>query len=289
MKEVSENEKSVAVVIGAAGQLGGAIVTSFAQTHDVVALRRAGLDVTDHAAVMRRVVAARPAVIVNCTAYNDVDGAEDNAATALAVNGFAVRSLARAAEAAEAILVHYSTDFVFDGETDRPYTETDAPSPQSVYAQSKLVGEWMAASTPRHYILRVESLFGGAQARSSVDRIIESLRAGREARVFYDREVSPSFVEDVVDATRALLEHRAPPGLYHCVNSGHTNWLALAQEIARQIGARDVNLMPISVTDVVLRASRPQYAALDNSKLAHAGVVMPAWQDALARYLASCS
>ena len=103
-----------------------------------------------------------PELILNCAAYNDVDGAEDMPATAFTVNALAVRSMAAAAERAGATLVHYSTDFVFDG-ADRatPYTETDAPKPQSVYGMSKLLGEWLAAAAPRAYVLRVESLFGG--------------------------------------------------------------------------------------------------------------------------------
>jgi dTDP-4-dehydrorhamnose reductase len=224
-------------------------------------------------------------VIVNCVAYNDVDGAQDAPVRALDVNAMAVRSLARAAERADAIFVHYSTDFVFDGETDRPYTEDDEPSPQSVYGQSKLVGEWMAASTPRHYVLRVESLFGGPHARSSVDRIIEALGEQREARVFHDRDVSPSFVEDVVAATRYLIQQQPADGVYHCVNTGHATWLNLAREIQHLLGTASGRLVPVSMADVTLKAPRPRYAALDNGKLARAGLTMPTWQDALRRHI----
>jgi dTDP-4-dehydrorhamnose reductase len=279
------NPRPVAIVTGAAGQLGSAICEHFADMFDVVPLTRAMLDVTHGPVVIERIVDARPSVIVNCVAYNDVDGAEDAAQTALDVNALALRSLARAAERVDAILVHYSTDFVFDGNTDRPYTEDDVPCPQGVYGQSKLVGEWMAASTPRHYVLRVESLFGGLQARSSVDRIIAAVRADKEARVFHDREVSPSFVEDVVAATHHLIERQPAHGLYHCVNTGHATWLDLAREIVRLTGTTSSRLVPVSVRDVVLKASRPRYAALDNTKLANTGYRMPTWQDALRRNL----
>jgi dTDP-4-dehydrorhamnose reductase len=278
--------RPVVVVTGAHGQLGSAICADFAADFDVVPLTRALVDVTDGPALIDRVIDARPSVVVNCAAYNDVDGAQDAAETALAVNALTVRSLARAAERADAILVHYSTDFVFDGNSGRPYTEDDLPCPLGIYGQSKLVGEWMAASTPRHYVLRVESLFGGPQTRSSVDRIIDAVRADREARVFHDREVSPSFVEDVVDATRHLIEHEPPHGLYHCVNSGHATWLALAREIVKVLGLPESTLTPVSVHDVALKVARPRYAALDNGKLARAGFPMPTWQDALGRYLA---
>lgn len=288
MKEVSENEKSVAVVIGAAGQLGGAIVTSFAQTHDVVALRRAGLDVTDHAAVMRRVVAARPAVIVNCTAYNDVDGAEDNAATALAVNGFAVRSLARAAEAAEAILVHYSTDFVFDGAASAPYTEESATGPRGVYAASKLLGEWFALDADRAYVLRVESLFGSRHGwqgrRGTLDAIVDGIEQGREVRVFTDRVVSPSYTPDIAAATRHLVDSGSPHGLYHCVNAGYATWHDVAARVAQLLGTTP-RLVPITMAEVQLKAPRPRFCALSPEKLARAGFAMPPLATALERWL----
>jgi len=183
--------------------------------------------------------------------------------------------------------VHFSTDFVFSGDTDRPYTEDDPPSPQSVYAQSKLVGEWMAADAPRHYVLRVESLFGGPHGRSSIDRIIHALRTGGDAKVFSDRYVSPSFVEDVVTATRALLGAQAAPGVYHCVNSGFGTWMDVGQEIARQLGAPGGRLVPVLTSDVKLKAPRPRFAALEARRLAQANIMMPTWQDAIRRYLSA--
>lgn len=272
------------VVTGAAGQLGRAIVDRFASSATVIPLARGDLDVTCEADVLRRAEAERPDVIINCAAYNAVDEAEDDAPTALAENSLAVLALARAARACGATLVHYSTDFVFDGRADRPYVETDAPHPESNYALSKLLGEWFAADAPRHYVLRVESLFGGERAKSSVDRILDALKAGEPARVFVDRTVTPSFVADVADATAQLLERCPAEGTYHCVNSGTTTWLGIAEEAARLLGCR-AHLVPVSVHAVSLKAKRPQYCALSNEKLRQAGIDMPTWQDALARYI----
>lgn len=274
------------LVTGAAGQLGGLTVERLAALgRQVVATDRQQLDLSRHADVMKFIADVKPSLIVNCAAYNDVEGAEDQPVLAFEANAFAVRSLARAAREVGATLVHYSTDFVFDGHASAPYRESDPPSPQSVYAASKLVGEWFAADAPRHYVLRVESLFGGPAARSSIDRIIDALLRGDEARVFVDRIVSPSYVEDVAAATEALVTRDAPPGLYHCVNSGYTTWYDMAAEIARQAGVSDESLRPVKVADVTLRARRPQFAALSNDKLRQAGVDMPAWQDAIRRYL----
>jgi dTDP-4-dehydrorhamnose reductase len=275
-------------VTGATGQLGSAICKVFAPLGEVVACALDDLDITSHRQVIERVRDARPDVLINCAAYNDVDGSEDDAETALEVNAFGVLSLARAPADAGAVFVHYSTDFVFAGDADRPYTEEDAPGPQSSYAVSKLLGDWFARDAPRWYLLRVESLFGGfalgSSHRSSVNRIADAIFEGREAVVFIDRTVSPSFVVDVARATRELVERKVPYGLYHCVNSGLCTWYELAQELARQAGI-EPRLQPRRCAEVKLRAPRPMYAALSNAKLAAAGIPMPTWQDALARYM----
>jgi dTDP-4-dehydrorhamnose reductase len=274
------------VVTGAAGQLGGATVRRLSSLANVLALTRADVDLTDHDRVMAVVTGGRPDVVINCSAWNAVDQAEDDPLKALAVNAFAVQSLARAAAASNAVFVHYSTDFVFDGLAEQPYVETDPTHPRSVYGQSKLVGEWLACEAPTAYVLRVESLFGGPAARSSVDKIIAALRAGQETPVFVDRTVTPSYVEDVAAATWALVTSHAPGGVYHVVNSRTTTWYELGREIARLLGC-PARLRPVKVTDVPLRAPRPQYCALSNAKLASAGFQMPSWQDAIGRYLKS--
>jgi dTDP-4-dehydrorhamnose reductase len=271
------------LVTGARGQLAGALIDAYKDTAQVLAYSHDELDIADHDAVMALVGHERPDVIFNCASFNHVDRAEDEPERALNVNAFGVRSLARAAQATGTTLVHYSSDFVFDGQTARPYVEEDIPNPQSVYAQSKLLGEWFALEAPRAFVLRVESLFGGANAKSSVDRIADAIRRGEEARVFTDRTVSPSYVLDVAAVTRTLVE-RGSPGLYHCVGTGYATWYGVAQEIARLIKQDRPRLVPIAATDVALKARRPQFAALNNDKLMSV-TAMPTWQDALRRYL----
>lgn len=272
------------IVVGAAGRLGQVMAARLSREHDVTTGTRADVDITHHAALLDFVRRARPEAIVNCASYNDVDGAEHDQRRAFDVNAFAVRTLARAAEELDAVLLHYSTDFVFSGAATTAYTEADAPEPQSVYAQSKLVGEWMAADWRRHYLVRVESLFGGS-APGSVDRIVNAVRTGAETPVFIDRVVSPSYTDDVVGAAEHMLRTAVPFGLYHCVNSGQATWLEVAQEIARVLDRPDAPLKPVSVDEVKLAAARPKFAALDNRKLAAAGYPMPSWQDAIGRHL----
>ena len=278
------------LVTGAAGRLGGVVAREAAGAgHEVVALGRGDLDVTDRPAVDARVAAERPGALINCVAYNDVDGAESAPETAVSVNALGVLNLARAAARAGAAFVHYSTDFVFDGEADRPYRETDPPRPLNVYGQSKLLGEMFAADAAAHYVLRVESLFGGPLHgegvwATSLGGIVRGIREGREVSVFADRTVSPSYAADVARATLAVIERRPAPGRYHCVNRGAATWEAIAREAARLLGA-DPRLVAVRAADVAMRARRPLYCALAADKLAAAGIEMRPWQDALGEWL----
>jgi dTDP-4-dehydrorhamnose reductase len=275
-------------VLGARGQLGAAVAHELCSAHEVIAFTHADLDVGDDAAVASAMARTRPDVIVNGAAFTNVDAAEDHPSEALTVNAFGVRALARAARTCDAALVHYSTDFVFDGAASQPYSEADRPNPQSTYAASKLVGEWFAIDAPRAYVLRVESLFGRAPGappeKGSAAGILNTLLAGGAATVFADRTISPTYVVDAARATRQLVERPAPPGVYHCVNSGRCTWVEFAEEIARQLGI-EAKLTPVRMSDVHLKARRPLYCALSNEKLRALGIDMPPWQDALARSL----
>jgi dTDP-4-dehydrorhamnose reductase len=280
-------------VVGAGGQLAAAVVHECGTAHETIPFTRRQLDVSDAAAVTAAMDRVRPEVIVNGAAFTNVDGAEDRPIEALDSNAFAVCALARAARRHRATLVHYSTDFVFDGRATSPYAEDDPPNPRGVYATSKLLGEWFALDAPRAYVLRVESLFGrtpnGPAAKGSVAGILETLKAGGSPKVFADRTISPTYLADAARATRQIVEmdvRRAPPGVYHCVNSGSCTWLEFAQELARQLRI-DATLTPVRMPDMPLRAQRPQYCALSNAKLQSLGISMPIWQDALARYLES--
>jgi dTDP-4-dehydrorhamnose reductase len=273
-------------VLGAAGQLGAAMRAAAAERHDAIGLTRRDVDVTDAAALTQILTKAAPECIINCSAFAQVDEAEDAPLAALAVNAIAVRSLARISASLNATLVHYSTDFVFDGLTPGLHTEELAPNPSGVYASSKLLGEWFAADAPKRYVLRVESLFGGAAPKSSVDTLLDGILAGRTVTAFSDRSVSPSYVVDVAGATLAMVERQIPYGLYHCVNSGSTTWDQLTHELARLAHRPDAPIATARMADLKMRVRRPLHAALSNDKLRAAGIPMPSWQDALARHVA---
>ena len=278
------------LVTGRRGLLGGAVVKEFAgdPTADVIALDRQALDITDEGAVARTVAEHRPDLIVNCAVFNGVDRAEDESQEAMAVNAFGAQALARAAASSGAIFVHYSSDFVFDGETDRPYTEDDQPNPRSVYGASKLFGDWLALESPRTYVLRVESVFGPPAAdpsrRGSLATIVDRIDDGGVVPVFVDRVVSPTHAADITRATRTLVSSSAPFGLYHCVNSGRATWLQIAEHIAALRG-KPLRTRPMTLATAGLRARRPRYCALSNDKLQSVGIPMPSWEDAVREFL----
>jgi len=257
--------------------------------HDVVALTRAELDITRPEQIKARIDPLQPAVIVNCAAYNGVDAAEGDRGAAFALNADGPALLAAAASAIDAVFVHFSSDFVFDGMADRPYVETHPTNPLGAYGSSKLAGEAAAGGAPRHYVVRVESLFGGGANghRATIDLIADSLLAGAAVRVAVDRTVTPSYVPDVACAIRALINSGIPYGIYHCVNSGSTSWYELAREVAQQLDIRG-RIQPIRASELMTHAPRPRFCALSNRKLVSAGIPMPTWQSAVHRHLVGC-
>ena len=274
------------VILGAAGQLGQAMTArAQARGYDVHAWTRTQGDITRPATLAEHLRDTAPAAVINCAAYARVDEAEDEPAEALTINAWAIRDLARMARDLSFALVHYSTDFVFDGLTDVVHRESDPTNPRGVYATSKRLGEQFAAEAPSHYILRVESLFGGPKAKSSVDMLLNGLIAVREIRPFSDRTVTPSYVEDVADATCSVLERRPESGIYHCVNTGVTTWDALARYAADLLERPHTLIRPVEMAGLTMRVPRPLKAALSNEKLTAAGVPMPTWQDAIRRYV----
>jgi len=278
-----------ALVAGARGQLGRELVSRLG-VELVWAGGRAELDVTDEAAVRALVEQTRPDVVFNATAYNRVDAAETKPERAFAVNANAPRAIARAACAAGALLVHVSTDYVFDGASTRPYREDDEARPLSVYGASKLAGEsHVLASGAEHLVVRTSGLLGrGGSAQkggSFVDRILEQARAGKPLRVVADQVFAPTFAGELADALVALARSRAR-GLYHVTNDGSCSWYELAQAAlaARGVAAP---VEPIAAAELKLKARRPAYSVLDTSRFRALDLcALRHWRDALAVELA---
>jgi dTDP-4-dehydrorhamnose reductase len=279
-----------AVVVGSRGQLGRELVALLGP-EVAWAGDRAELDVTEAEAVSALVVRERPDVVFNATAWNRVDAAEGDPAAAFAVNAFAPHHLARAARDAGALLVHYSTDYVFDGEAARPYREDDLPRPLGVYGTSKLAGEHLvAAGGCEHLVVRTSGVFGrgGSEQKggSFVERIVAQARAGQPLRVVADQVFAPTFAADLATASIALVRADAR-GLFHVTNSGCCSWHDLATAALLAAGL-DVPVERISTASLRLPARRPAYSVLDGSRYLERGLPpLRPWHAALPDALAS--
>lgn len=274
------------LVTGSRGQLGRALARAGpARGHAVVGYDLPELDITDAAAVRRVVETERPDAVVNCAAFTSVDAAETEEERATAVNGTAVAGVATAADATGAVLLHISTDYVFDGREGRAWREDDAPRPLSAYGRSKLAGERAAARAARHLIVRTAWLFG--EGWNFVEAIRAQLAAGtRELAVVSDQVGSPTYAADLALALCELLEAGAR-GVVHAVNDGVTSWYGFACEIVRLL-AVEARVRPIATGELNRPAPRPANSALDTTRLRGLlGHPLPPWQDALRRYLAA--
>jgi dTDP-4-dehydrorhamnose reductase len=273
-------------IITANSQLGRALVEAFGSREDwrVRALTHAEVDITDEGSVARALDPA-PDVVIN-TAFTFIE----EPAAALRVNALGPSLLAGFCAAHNARLVQISTDYVFDGETDRPYRETDCPRPRSVYGISKLAGEDLVrARGPRHLIVRVSSLYGagGSRAKGGTNFVTDMLamqRAGKNIRVVVDQIHSPTYAPDAAGTILDLLD-RDLTGTFHVSNAGHCSKFDFAAKIFQLAGV-EADLVPIRLADLPPGPARPRYSALAHEALRAAGVPEPRpWEEGLAAYL----
>ncbi len=283
------------LLLGANGQLGSDIVAACGDHggFDLEPWVRADLDVTNAGELRRRLGEISFDVLVNCTSYHKTDEVEDNATMGFAVNTHAVETMADLCAEKNARFVHFSTDYVFGGDLDAavPYTEEAPKSPVNVYGASKAMGETLARiANPDSVIFRVASLFGIAGASGKGGNFVDTmLRLGGERdslKVVDDQFMSPTSTADIADMLFRALENDIAAGIYHAVNSGNTTWCGFSREIFNLAGI-DVEVTPCTSNEYPLRAMRPKYSALDNTRLASAiGEIRP-WRPALADYLAA--
>jgi dTDP-4-dehydrorhamnose reductase len=270
----------------------GQLATDFKQVlagDDLILTEREDLRLEDASAVMEFVTRSAPELVINCAAYNRVDEAEDRPEDAFAANVFGVRNLALAARAAGAPMVHFSTDYVFDGLGRTPYTEDELPCPRSVYGVSKLAGELMLQSTwEKHYICRVCGLYGYAGSRDKgsnfVETVIARAREGKPLRIVDDQVLTPTPTLDVAEAVRGLIA-TGRHGLYHMTSAGECSWFEFAKAIFEDLGF-PVDLTAVSSDAFPTKARRPRYSVLDNRNLRAIGLPdLSPWREGLRRYL----
>ncbi len=276
------------LLIGANGQLGIELRQAF-QDHDLVPLTHAEFELTDRMQVRQTLQKYRPALILNAAAYHRVDECEDHPECAFAVNAVGVRDLAVAAQAIGAVLVYFSTDYVFDGRKRRPYQERDCPGPLSVYATSKLAGEYFVrAILEPHFVIRTCGLYGLAGSRGKGGNFVETMlrlaREEREIRVVGNQILTPTNAKELARKVRQLVETGAY-GLYHITNHGECSWYQFAAAIFEMAGLHP-RLRETTSADYGARATRPAYSVLDNANLRSLGLDdLRHWREALADYL----
>ena len=271
------------LVTGGAGMLGQAVAAAATRLgHDVFALSRAELDITDADHVRRVTAAAEPRAVINCAAWTDVDGAETAEAAATAVNGAGAGNVARAAAEVGGRIVHVSTDYVFDGTKREPWLESDAVNPIGAYGRSKLVGEeQVAAATDEHAIVRTAWLFG-AGGRNFVDTMLALGDERDEVSVVTDQVGSPTWSVHLAEALVELAERRGDVGILHAAGAGACSWYELAVEVFACAGVR-CRVLPTTAARFPRVAPRPAYSVL-GSERDDAPVLAP-WQEGLAAYL----
>ncbi len=283
------------LILGSTGQLGGELVATLGKLEKwkVHALSHGDLELCDAAAVSSAVERLRPGFVINATAWNHVDAAETDPAPAFALNTVAVASLARICREAGALLVHFSTDYVFDGKAQRPYEETDLPSPVNLYGLSKLAGEEaIRLLASRHCIVRTCGLYGRFRSRQAkrnfVDAILERAAGDQPLQVRTDLTCTPTSASELAGVVCQLLKGGAV-GTFHATNRGHCTWHEFACEILRQRGIRR-EVLPVASEPGPGGASRPAWSVLSGDKLAASGIpAMSPWQEGLAAYLERCS
>lgn len=235
---------------------------------------------------MQKIIGLKPDLIINCAAYNAVDKAETDREAAVKINAEAVGYLAETSKALNTTIVHYSTDFVFEGNNPDGYKEDDTPNPQSVYAESKYLGEkLLQEKTDKFYIIRLCALFGrpggsDLSKKNFIDKRLEDAKAGKEITMVSDEFASPTYAPDLVERTLYIIKNNLPFGIYHGTNSGFCSWYEFTKKIF-EIAKIDARVIPISGDKLNRPAKRPKQARLLNTKLPQARN----YEEALREYL----
>ena len=275
------------LLTGRNGQVGWELERTLGPLGQLIAFDHAGLDLAKPDEIVARVREIKPDVIVNPAAYTAVDKAESEPDLAMAINGTAPGILAEEAKKLGALLVHYSTDYVFDGEKVEPYVETDPTNPLSAYGRSKLVGEQaITASGADHLIFRTSWVYAN-RGKNFLLTILRLAREKPELRVVADQFGAPTWARDIATATALVLARRPAgaeirSGIYHLTAAGRTTWHGFAQRIVALAGLV-TPVVPIASADYPAPTRRPRNSVLGNARIQETfGVALPAWEWAVA-------
>jgi dTDP-4-dehydrorhamnose reductase len=273
------------LVLGHKGMLGTELMARLGIAHEVTGKDMGDFDITSPESCRQVICETNPEVVINAAAYTNVDGAEKDGDTCFAVNAEGVKNVALACRQEQLRIVHFSTDYIFDGTGRTPYREDDAPSPCGIYAQSKAAGEKYLKESSENYLLIRTAWLYGRSGKNFVKTILEKASNADTLRVVDDQTGSPTYSRDLAGAVRILLEqgHR---GVFHVTNRGSCTWYAFTKKILAYAGLAHVAVEPIPTKDLRLPAPRPAYSALGTSKFTEAtGKVLRFWQLALQDFI----
>jgi dTDP-4-dehydrorhamnose reductase len=267
------------LILGAKGMLGSELSVVFEDLQPIC-WDIDDLDITNEDVVQKRIREISPSVIINASAYTNVDGAEDKQDIANRINGTAVGHLAKTARTIGAKLIHYSTDYVFNGENESGYKENDITDPLNAYGRSKLLGEQAVKNIcEEYYIIRTSWLFG-KKGKNFVDTMINIGKEKREVEVVDDQFGKPTYAVDLAERTRELIENKMTFGIYHITNEGQTSWFDFAKKIY-EVSEMKVSVTPVSSEQFSRPAKRANYSSLINTKMPSSRE----WQVALKEYI----
>lgn len=278
------------VVLGSNGQLGSDLIKALSADHELVASTHADVDAASFNVLSQLEQYVGVDYIINCIATTNVDGCEDNPQATFVINSGFVVQLAKFCQSHDIVLIHISTDYVFDGLISKPYTELDQPNPLNVYGLSKYAGEIAVTNyAAKYFILRVSSLFGVAGASGKGGNFVTTmLRLANEKdswTVINDQLTCPTHTLDIARAIKALIEQAVTEyGIYNCVSSNSCSWFEFTQEILRQAGHNPDKVKPISYQEYTFKALRPQYGVMNINKINNY-YLMPTYDFALTEYL----
>lgn len=276
-------------IIGANGQLGSDLVAELSIGHEVVGWNHTNIEIKDIESVQEAISQAKPDIVLNTAAYHVVPAAEKDPAAAFAVNGIGALNLARVCQDNKVRLLHYSTDYVFDGQKRQPYTESDLPNPLNVYANTKLSGEhFVLSNCDQSYVVRVSGIYGKVPCRAKggnfVTTMLKLAKEKPEVRVVNDERLTPTPTLEIARATAKLIASDAF-GLYHMTSEGEVSWYEFARTIWETLGL-ETPLYPASVNDFPLTVKRPFYSVLENRNLKQNGIAeLPDWRESLGEFL----
>ena len=273
------------LITGAKGMLAKAVIDQFKDNNELILTDVSELDITDENNTNEFITRIKPEYIINCAAYTAVDKAEEDIELAKKVNSIGPKNLAIAAKKNDAILIHISTDYVFNGELDisKSYIEDDEIAPVTVYGKTKAEGEKnIIENCDKYYILRTAWLYG--DGNNFVRTMIKLGKEKEEINVVSDQHGSPTYTVDLASIISQVIEKKLPYGIYHSTNEGFTTWYDFTKKIY-EIANINCKVNPVTSEEFIRPAKRPKNSKMSKSKLLENGVIIPKYENALERYL----